>query len=116
MKTNQSVSQGSGVWSNPPPAKSTLWQVHLDPKFGKVTPIQSVLDRHCEFLATPTGGASPLSTYLLVHRQGVDINQEMFGAIARFDRQTDTLTKRLGENRPMEPIYAPDTHNLTRVG
>jgi len=94
------------------PAKSTLWQVHLDPKFqGKQ--IQSVLDRHCEFpLCYPNWWGNPLSTYLLVHRQGVDINQEMFGAIARFDRQTDTLTlSDLGENLTMEPIYAPDTHN-----
>lgn len=97
------------------PAKSTLWQVHLDPKLGKVTAIQQLLDRHCEFPIVPkqwVGQASPC-TYLSVQRQGVDISQEMFGAIARFDHQTDTLTTAdLGENRyPMEPIYAPDPQN-----
>lgn len=37
----------------------------------------------------------------------------MFGAIARFEHQTDTLTiADLGENRyPSEPIHAPDAIN-----
>jgi carotenoid cleavage dioxygenase-like enzyme len=97
------------------PAKSTLWQVRLDPKHGKVTAIQEILDRHCEFpIVLPELAGQDLSpTYLSIHRQGVDISQEMFGAIARFDYQTDTLTTAdLGENRyPMEPIYAPDALN-----
>lgn len=96
-------------------AKSTLWQVHLNPKQGLVTAIQQVLDRHCEFPIVPQQqvGQASNSTYLSVHRQGVDISQEIFGAIARFDHQTDTLTTAdLGENRyPMEPIYAPDPQN-----
>jgi carotenoid cleavage dioxygenase-like enzyme len=97
------------------PAKSTLWQVHLDPKLGKVTAIQEVLDRPCEFPVVPQQQVGQVShyTYLSVHRQGVDISKERFGAIARFDNQTDTLTiADLGDNRyPSEPIYAPDTHN-----
>jgi carotenoid cleavage dioxygenase-like enzyme len=46
----------------------------------------------------------------------VDISQEMFGAIARFDQQNETLTVAdLGENRyPMEPIYAPNPENPTQ--
>jgi carotenoid cleavage dioxygenase-like enzyme len=114
FQTNQYLKEVASGQTHTP-AKSTLWQVHLDPKLGKVTAIQSVLDRHCEFpVVLPQLVGQALSpTYLLVHRQGVDISQEMFGAIARFDRQTDTLTlSDLGENRyPMEPIYAPDTHN-----
>ena len=91
------------------PAYSTLWQVHLDPK-GKVTAIQQLLDRHCEFPVVPLQVGQGAPTYLSVHRQGVDISQELFGAITRFDYQTDTLTTAdLGENRyPMEPIYASD--------
>jgi len=96
-------------------AKSTLWQVHLDPAAGKVTAIQEILDRHCEFPIVPQQqvGQDSRHTYLLVHQQGVDISKEMFGAIARFDHQTETLTiAELGENRyPMEPIYAPDPQN-----
>ncbi len=97
------------------PVKSTLSQVHLDPKLGKVTAIQSVLDRDCEFPIVPQQqvGQASRHTYLSVHRQGVAPRQERFGAIARFDHQTDTLTiADLGENRyPAEPIYASDTHN-----
>ncbi len=96
------------------PAKSTLWQVHLDPIAG-ITAIQQVLDIPCEFpVVLPHLVGQTLSpTFLSVHRQGVDISQEMFGAIARFDHQTETLTVAdLGENRyPMEPIYAPDPQN-----
>ncbi len=97
------------------PAKSTLWQVHLNPKLGKVTAIQEVLDRDCEFPIVPPQqvGQASRYTYLSVHRQGADISQERFGAIARFDHQTDTLTTAdLGENRyPSEPIYVPSAHN-----
>ena len=96
-------------------AKSTLWRVNLAPETGKVTAIQEVLDEHCEFPIVPqqyVGQASP-DTYLSVHRQGADSSQEIFGAIARFDHHTETLTTAdLGENRyPMEPIYAPDPQN-----
>lgn len=100
------------------PAKSTLWQVHLNPTAGKVTAIQQLLDRHCEFPIVPQQRVGQAShyTYVSVHRQGVDISQEMFGAIARFDHETDTLTTAdLGENRyPMEPIYALDPQNPDR--
>lgn len=115
FQTNQYLKEVASGQTHTP-AKSTLWQVHLNPSAGKVTAIQEVLDRHCEFPTVPqqrVGQASPC-TYLSVHRQGVDISQEIFGAIARFDHQTDTLTTAdLGENRyPMEPIYAPDPRNL----
>lgn len=96
-------------------AKSSLWEVRLDPQLGKVTSTQEVLDRPCEFPVVPqkwVGQASP-HTYLSIHRPGVDISQEQFGAIARFDHPTDSLTEAdLGENRyPSEPIYAPDALN-----
>lgn len=106
--------------------------MHLDPKLGKVTAIQEVLDRHCEFpvvpqqwvgqeraptylsvLSTPNRDLHPCPASILHQFTEESISQEMFGAIARFDHQTDTLTTAdLGENRyPMEPIYAPDAHN-----
>ncbi len=96
-------------------AEGTLWQVRLDPQLGKVTTIQEVLDRDCEFPIVPQHqvGHSWRYTYLSLHRLGVDISQEIYDAIARFDHQTDTLTTaELGENRyPMEPIYAPTPQN-----
>ncbi len=95
------------------PAKSTLWQVNLDPKTGKVKATQELLDRDCEFPIVPPArvGKASHSTYLSLHRQGVDTTREIYGAIARFDDRNATLTEAdLGENRyPSEPIYAPDT-------
>jgi carotenoid cleavage dioxygenase-like enzyme len=96
-------------------AKSTLWQVSLNPQTGRVMHLEEVLDRVCEFPVVPdqlVGQASP-HTYLSVHRDGVDISQEVFGAIAQLDQETNTLTiADLGENRyPSEPLYAPDTIN-----
>ncbi len=95
-------------------AKSTLWQVHLNPTSGVIS-TEEILDRHCEFPIVPPQhvGQSAGSTYLSVHRQGIDPSQEIFGAIARFNNTTDTLTiADMGENRyPTEPIFAPNPEN-----
>jgi carotenoid cleavage dioxygenase-like enzyme len=95
-------------------AKSTLWQVHLNPDTGVVANEQ-ILDRHCEFPVVPPQqvGKQESSTYLSLHRQGIDPSSEIFGAIARFDSKTDRLTiADMGENRyPSEPIFAPNTEN-----
>ncbi len=96
-------------------AKGTLWRSRLNPQTGKVTQLQELLDRDCEFPVVPetlVGQASPY-TYLAVHRDGVDMTQEIFGAIARFDNKTDSLVMAdLGENRyPSEPLYAADAIN-----
>jgi carotenoid cleavage dioxygenase-like enzyme len=95
--------------------KGTLWQACLNPHTGKVTQLRELLDQSCEFpIVQPevVGQASP-HTYLAIHRNRVDIRQELFGAIARFERKTDTLTVAdLGENcYPSEPLYAPDVLN-----
>ncbi len=96
-------------------AVSTLWQVHLDPKAGKVQTIGEIMERHCEFPIVPPQdrGQRSKQTYLTVHRQGVDHLKEIFGAIARFDHKTETLTiADCGENRyPSEPIYVGDSQN-----
>ena len=79
---------------------------------------EEVLNRHCEFPVVSPSEVGQLSryTYLSVQREGVDISQEMFGAIARFDSHTGSLTcADFGENRyPSEPIYAPDILNPDR--
>jgi carotenoid cleavage dioxygenase-like enzyme len=98
------------------PAKSTLWRVHLNISTGRVA-TQQLLDRHCEFPIVPSQqvGQTSRQTYLSVHRQGVDISQELLSAIARFDHQTDTLTTAdLGDRYPTEPIYTPDSINPDR--
>lgn len=113
FKTNQYLKEVA-TGETHTPVKSTLWQVHLDPVGGKVTAIQEILDRHCEFPVVPQRvGQTSRYTYLSVYGQGVDASQEMFDAIARFDHHTETLTTAdLGENcYPTEPIYAPDLHS-----
>lgn len=95
--------------------KGTLWQVRLNPQAGKVIQQVELLDKSCEFPVVPpqvVGQASP-DIYVAIHRDGVDIRQELFGAIARFNTKTDRLAiADMGENRyPSEPLYAADTLN-----
>lgn len=96
-------------------AEANLWQVHINPETSKVTALEKLVDRDCEFPVIPPSQFGQYSryTYLSVQKKGVDISQEIYGAIARFDGKTHTLTEAdLGENRyPMEPIYAPDAIN-----
>lgn len=96
-------------------AEGTLWRVHIDPKTGKVKTQQELLNRFCEFPVVPSSqvGRASRYTYLSLHRSGADIREQLYGAIARFDHQTGTLTEAdLGKNRyPSEPIYAPDAFN-----
>ncbi|MBD1844398.1 carotenoid oxygenase family protein [Cyanobacteria bacterium FACHB-63] len=93
-------------------ARSTLWQIRVDPLTAKVLEQQELLDRHCEFpVVKPVEvGQSWQQTYLSLHRRNADPAKEIFGAIARFDPETGELIEAdFGENcYPMEPIYAPD--------
>lgn len=97
------------------PSVSTLWRLEFDPTCGKVKTIQEMVDHHCEFPVIPPQdqGYYNRHTYLTVHREGVNNVKEIFGAVARFDHKTDTLTiADCGENRyPSEPIYAPNPQN-----
>ena len=99
-------------------AKATLWQIRLDPQTAKITQMQEVVDRSCEFptVAPAEIGHASRFTYLSLHRQGVDIGPEIYGAIARFDYHTGTLTEAdLGDNRyPTEPIYCADADHPDR--
>jgi carotenoid cleavage dioxygenase-like enzyme len=100
------------------PAPSSLSRVHLNPKLGKVTAIERLLDRHCEFpvVLPHLVGQAASPTFLSVHRLGADMAEELFGAIAKFNSQTQSLTiADFGENcYPMEPIFAPDLQNGDR--
>ena len=96
-------------------AKSTLTRVHLRPDTGKVTAIQELLDKHCEFPSVPQQNVGQASryTYMSSFRPQSDIAQEILNAIARFDRQTETFTAAdLGANRYCsEPIHVQDPQN-----
>ncbi len=114
FQTNQFLKEvATGITHTP--AQSQLSRVQLNPQTGKVTGIETILDRNCDFPRVPPQnvGQNSRYTYLSISRQGTDISQEILNAIARFDHKTDTLIEAdLGENRyPSEPIYAPDAHN-----
>ncbi|MDJ0675219.1 MAG: carotenoid oxygenase family protein [Calothrix sp. MO_167.B42] len=114
FQTNQFLKEvATGVTQTP--AKGRLSRVQLNPQTGKVTGMETIIDRNCDFPGVPpqnVGKNSPY-TYLSISRQGTDISQEILNAIARFDHENGTLTESdLGENRyPSEPIYAQDALN-----
>ncbi len=97
------------------PVWGTLWQLRLAPQSATITDMQCVVERGCEFPVVPPVevGHQSRFTYFSLHRPEVDRGQDLFGAIARFDYQTGTLTEAdLGANRyPVEPTYAPDAIN-----
>lgn len=101
------------------PAKSSLSRLQLNPQTGKVTAIEQILDRQCEFPSVPPENVGQASryTYLSTYRQGTDISQEILNAIARFDHQAEKLTiADCGENRyPSEPIYVQDAENINQA-
>lgn len=114
FKTNQHLKE-MATGQTQTAAKGTLWQIRLNPQSGKVTEMHEVFNRICEFptVASDQVGQASRFTYLSLHRLGIDIGQEWFGALARFDHQTGTFTEaNLGENRYLvEPTYAPDAQN-----
>ena len=92
-------------------AKATLWEVRLDPQAGKVISNSQLLGKHCEFpvINQLKVGKPWRYTYLSCHRSGINENQEILTAIARFDRQENKLVVAdMGANMyPSEPIYVP---------
>jgi all-trans-8'-apo-beta-carotenal 15,15'-oxygenase len=122
FKTNQNLKEvATGEIKTP--ARSTLWRSRLDPKTGKLLSNEEVLTRPCEFPTVPPHqvGQPWRYSYLSLHRVGArladrhrpDIDREIFGAIGRFDRQTNNLTVAdMGDNcYPTEPIFVPDSVN-----
>ncbi|MDJ0660388.1 MAG: carotenoid oxygenase family protein [Crocosphaera sp.] len=97
------------------PAKGTLWEVEIDPKTAKVIREEQLLDRGSDFPIVPSHqtGQNWRYTYLSVHRDNADLSQEIFGAIARYDRKLKKITVAdMGENRyPSEPIFVPNHPN-----
>ncbi|MBW4582933.1 MAG: carotenoid oxygenase family protein [Tildeniella nuda ZEHNDER 1965/U140] len=99
-------------------AKGTLWRLRLEPKTGVVLELDEVVSRSCEFPTVQPQfvGQPSRYTYLSVRRPDADLRHDLFGAIARYDYQTATLTEAdLGANRyTSEPIYAPDAGNASQ--
>lgn len=114
FQTNQYLKEVADCETHTP-AKSSLSRLQLNPQTGKVTAIEQILDRQCEFPGVPPENVGKASryTYLSTSRPGTDISEEILNAIACFDHQTEKLTSSdCGENRyPSEPIYAQDAEN-----
>lgn len=96
-------------------AKGTLWRARFNPNTGKALKLEELLDKSCEFPVIPPHlvGEAFSTTYLVVHRDGVDTSKEMYNAIAQLNHKTDTLTiADLGENRyPSEALHVSDALN-----
>jgi all-trans-8'-apo-beta-carotenal 15,15'-oxygenase len=92
-------------------AFSTLWELCLNPKTGKVLTNQPLLDRSAEFptVAPAWVGQAARYTYLSVRRDDAAIAEELLGAIARYDHQTQALAVAdLGAHRyAVEPLFVP---------
>ena len=93
------------------PAKGTFWRIRLCPQTGSVLSEDELMDQSCEFpVVKPHQVNRDAETvFFNSHRPDADMSRELFGAIARFEPATQTLTVAdFGENRyPSEPIFAP---------
>jgi all-trans-8'-apo-beta-carotenal 15,15'-oxygenase len=96
-------------------SRGLLYRVRLNPQTAKILDMEPVIDRPCEFPVVPPHqvGQPWRYTYFNLHRAGVDPAQELFGAVGRFDYETETLTEAtFGDDRyPSEPIYVSDPEN-----
>ncbi|MBD2296438.1 carotenoid oxygenase family protein [Anabaena sphaerica FACHB-251] len=95
--------------------KTTLTRVQINPQTGKVSGIETLLNRTCEFPSVPAKNVGKFSrySYMSIFREGTDTEGEILNNIAGFDHQTGTLTEaNLGENLyPSEPIHTQDIQN-----
>ena len=96
-------------------AKGTLWELTIDPQTGRVINNQQLSDIQGEFplVASRKIGRPWRYTYLNVHRDDVSAGQELFNAIARYDRKSKQMAiADMGKNRyPSEPILVSDSDN-----
>ncbi len=92
-------------------APGTLWSLTINPQIAKVINNQQIADNCAEFplVASQKVGQNWRYTYLNVHREGVIHGEELFNAIARFERETGQMAiADLGNNcYPSEPILVP---------
>lgn len=111
FKTNQNLKE-IATGNIKTPVKGTLWEAEINPRNGQLISQQQRLDRGLDFPVIPTHQTGEVwrYTYLSVHRDNADLSEEIFGAIARFDRQLNTLTiADMGEmGYPSEPIFVPN--------
>jgi carotenoid cleavage dioxygenase-like enzyme len=107
--TNQYLKEvASGATQTP--VQGQLWRTRLNPQTAAIRDQVCLVSQSCEFpVVPPTADLETAPTYLSIHTPGADTTGDMFGAIARFDPQTDRLTVAdAGTQRyPSEPVFAP---------
>lgn len=107
----QEVSTGKTTTS----AVGNLWEICLNPRTSQVVSTKLISPRGCEFpvVAPSQVGKDWRYTYLSVHRDEVDPAAEIFGAIARFERETGkSVIADMGDNcYPSEPIFVSNSDN-----
>lgn len=110
LATNQYLKEVASGYTETS-APGSLWSLKIEPETAKVISNQQISDLCNEFpLVSPAKvGQDWRYTYLNVHRPGVTHGEELFQAIARFDRMTGEMAiADLGENiYPSEPILVP---------
>jgi all-trans-8'-apo-beta-carotenal 15,15'-oxygenase len=114
FQTNQYLKEVASGYTETP-AKATLWELKLNPQTGKVIETNQLSNTAVEFprVSPDKVGQSWRYTYLSAHRYGVESGQELFNAIACFDRQTSNMAiADMGANcYPSEPILVPGKDN-----
>ena len=115
--TNQYLQEVASGYSQTP-APSTLWSLVIEPQTAKVIGNRQISNICCEFaLVSPQKVGQPWRyTYLNVHRYGVTPGEELFNAIACFDRETSNMALAdMGANcYPSEPVLVPNRDNPER--
>ena len=96
-------------------SKGTLWSLIINPQTAEVISNKKIADAAGEFpsVASNKVGQEWRYTYLNVHRHGEQPGQELFNAIACFDRETSNMAiADMGKNcYPSEPIIVPTSAN-----
>ena len=92
-------------------APGTLWSLTIEPHTAKVTENRQISNAAGEFpLVSPAKvGQDWRYTYLNVQSNNSRVGEELFNAIARYDRQTGEIAiANMGDNiYPAEPILVP---------
>ncbi|WP_027268806.1 carotenoid oxygenase family protein [Leptolyngbya sp. PCC 6406] len=90
-------------------AAGHLWRLRINPQAGTVQEQSCLVNQSCEFPSQGGGvDIAQTPTYLAIHRpEPASPQGELFGAIARFDPHSETLTiADAGPGRyPAEPLY-----------
>ncbi|WP_353931578.1 carotenoid oxygenase family protein [Okeanomitos corallinicola TIOX110] len=96
-------------------AKTTFTRLQINPKNGKVTGTEILINRTCEFPSVPAANVGKFSkySYMSIYKEETDMQGEILNNIACFNHETATLTEaNLGENLyPSEPIHVQDPEN-----